>query len=75
MRCSSGLIERVYKMMQIMREGSVPLLIYSRRQSYKLVREESTSYVRLGVLYMDPKYYPFVFLALHASRCRAAQVK
>jgi hypothetical protein len=50
---SSGLIGSVYKMMQMMREGSLPRLIYSGRQVYKSVSQRSTSCVRLGVLYMD----------------------
>jgi hypothetical protein len=43
---------------------------------------ESISRVRLGVLYTDSdmcsfltEYYPSVVLALHANRCRAAQVE
>jgi hypothetical protein len=34
---SSGLIGCVYKMMQIMKEGSLPHLIYTGRQGYKSV--------------------------------------
>jgi hypothetical protein len=34
---SSGLIGGVYKMMQMMREGSLPHLIYSGRQGHKSV--------------------------------------
>jgi hypothetical protein len=65
-----------------MREGSLPRLIYLGRQGYKLVWREGSSRVRLGVLYMDPdmhnfltEYYSFVVLALHANRCRVAQVE
>jgi hypothetical protein len=81
MLCCSGLIGCVYKMMRMMREGSLPRLIYSGRLGYKSVRGKSTSCVLLGVLYMDPdmcsylaEYYPSVVLALHASRCRAARL-
>jgi hypothetical protein len=57
---SSGLIGCVYKMMRMIREGSLPHLIYSGRQGYKLVCQRSTSRVRLGVLYMDPDMSSFL---------------
>jgi hypothetical protein len=57
---SSGLIGCVYKMMQIIREGSLPRLIYSGRQGYKLVYQRSTSCVWLGVLYMDSDMSSFL---------------
>jgi hypothetical protein len=44
---SSGLIGCVYKMMRMMREGSLPHLIDSGRHGYKSVCEESTSHVQL----------------------------
>jgi hypothetical protein len=62
-------------------EGSLPRLIQSGRQGYKSVQGESTSRVRLGVLYTVRNMYNFlseyfspVVLVLHANRCRAAQV-
>jgi hypothetical protein len=79
---SSGLIECVYKMMRVMREGSLPHLIKSGRQGYKSVWGEITSRVRLGVLYMDldmysflTEYYSSVVLVLHTNRYRVAQVE
>jgi hypothetical protein len=82
MLCGSGLIGCVYKMMRMMREGSLPRLMWPGTQGYKSVWRESTSRVRLGVLYMDPdtysfltEYYSSVILALHASRYRVAQVE
>jgi hypothetical protein len=78
---SSGYIGCVYKMMRMIREGSLSRLISSGRQGYKSVWGESTSRVRLGVLYMDPdmcsfltEYYPFVVLAPHANRCSTSWV-
>jgi hypothetical protein len=55
--------------------------IYSGRQGYKLVQGESTSRVRLGILYTVRDMYSFlseyfssIVLVFHAIRCRAAQV-
>jgi hypothetical protein len=51
-----------------------------REEGYKSVQGESTSRVRLGVLYTVRDMYSFlseyfsVVLVLHAIRCRAAQV-
>jgi hypothetical protein len=62
------------------REGSPPRLIKSGRQGYKSVQGESTSRVRLEVLYTIQDMYSFlseysstVVLAPHAIRCRVAQ--
>jgi hypothetical protein len=79
---SSGLIGCVYKMMR-MREVKVPALPYiARGQGYKSVWGERTSRIRLGVLYMVQDMHSFLseyfsteVLALHANRCRAAQVE
>jgi hypothetical protein len=57
---SSGLIVCVYKMMLMIKEGSLPHLRYSGRQSYKSVCQRSSSRVRLGVLYMDPEMSSFL---------------
>jgi hypothetical protein len=64
------------------REGSLPRLVLSGRQVYKSVRGESTSCVRLGVLYMDPDMHSFlseysstIVLVLHAIRCHIEQVE
>jgi hypothetical protein len=64
-------------------ERGVPASPYILREAgLQVGLREGTSRVRLGVLYMDPdmcryltEYYPSVVLALHASRCRAAQVE
>jgi hypothetical protein len=79
---SSGLIGCVYKMMH-MREVKVPASPYIAREAgYKSVRGESTSRVRLGVLYMVQdmhsilsEYFSIEVLVLHANRCCAAQVE
>jgi hypothetical protein len=47
-------------MMRMMREGSLPLLIYFERQGYKSVCPRSTSRVWLEVLYMDPGMSSFL---------------
>jgi hypothetical protein len=80
---SSGLIGCVYKIM-CMREVRVPASPYIAREAGLQVglERESTSRVRLGVLYMVQDMHSFLseyfstkVLALHANRCRATQVK
>jgi hypothetical protein len=77
MLCSSGLIGCDYKMMQSDAYEIGGVLA----SPYKSVQGESTSQVRLGVLYTMQDMYSFlseyfssVVLVLHAIRCRAAQV-
>jgi hypothetical protein len=62
------------------REGSLPCLIWFGRQGYRSVQGESSSRVRLAVLYTVQDMYSFlseyfsaVVLAPHAVRCRVAQ--
>jgi hypothetical protein len=79
---SSGLIGCVYKMMR-MREVKVPASPYIAREAgFRSRFAESTSRVRLGVLYMVQDMHSFLseyfsteVLALHANRCRAAQIE
>jgi hypothetical protein len=69
--------------MMHMREVKVPTSPYIAREARLQVGQgESTSRVRLGVLYMVQDMQSFLFeyfstevLALHAIRCRAAQVE
>jgi hypothetical protein len=68
-------------MMQ-MRERGPCLTLYSPGGKVTSQFEESTSRVRLGVLYMDPDMHNFlseysstVVLTLHAIRCRVAQLE
>jgi hypothetical protein len=66
-----------------MRELGVPTSPYiAREEGYKSVWGESTSLVRLGVLYMVQDMHSFsyeysstVVLAPHAIRCCVAQVE
>jgi hypothetical protein len=77
---SSGLIGCVYKMMW-MREVKVPASPYIAREAgLQVGLGESTSRVRLGVLYMVQdmhnflsEYFSTEILALHANRRRAAK--
>jgi hypothetical protein len=79
---STGLIGCVYKMM-CMREVKVPASPYIAREAgLQVGLGESTSRVRLGVLYMVhdmhsflSEYFSTEVLALHANRCRAGQVE
>jgi hypothetical protein len=69
--------------MMCMRERGVPASPYiAREEGLQVGLGESTSRVRLGVLYMVPDMRSFlsedsstVVLALHAIRCRVAQVE
>jgi hypothetical protein len=70
--------------MKRMREVKVPASPYIAREAGLQVGlgRESTSRVRLGVLYMVQDIHSFLseyfstnVLALHANRCRAAQVE
>jgi hypothetical protein len=78
---SSGLIVCDHKMMHT-REIGVPASPYIVQEAGLQVGSgKSTSRVRLGVLYMESVMYSFLFeysfteiLALHAIRCRVAQV-
>jgi hypothetical protein len=69
--------------MMRMREVKVPTSPYIARQAgLQVGLGESTCLVRLGVLYMVQDMHSFLseyfstdVLALHANRCRAAQVE
>jgi hypothetical protein len=79
---SSGLIGCVYKMMR-MKGVKVPASPYIAREAgLQVGLGESTSRVRLGVVYMVQDMHSFLSeyfsteaLVLHANRCRAAQVE
>jgi hypothetical protein len=80
MLCSFGLIGCVYKMMRMRERGGLCLALYSSGGRVTSRFEESTSRVRLGVLYIVQDMYSFlseyfstVVLAPHAIRCRVAQ--
>jgi hypothetical protein len=82
MMCSSGLIGCDYKMMR-MREVKVPASPnIAREAGLQVGLGESTSSVRLGVLYMVQdmrnflsEYFSTKILALHANRCSASQAE